>query len=635
MASAQATTNDYKRVARKIRRGLAVVAGFSVLTNLLMLTAPVYTLLVFDKVLSSGQPATLLYLSLIALVALATMGLLEAVRGRLLARLGTELEHRLSPELLRATVAASLKGVPTSSQPLRDLASVRGFLGTTQVTAMLDAPWVPFFVLVLALLHPWLGLVGAGAAVLLFLVALLNEVLTRKPLSAATRAALGGTQRLEFALRNAEAIRAMGMYEALRARWTADTEESLKGQLRAADAGAAINGFSRFVRLVAQVAVLGLGAYLVLGNQLTAGGMIAGSILLGRALAPVEQSLGSWRSFANARAAWRRLRALAETCPAEPKRMRLPEPAGVLSLQDVWFSPNGRTEPTLSNVSFELKPGNALGIVGPSGAGKSTLCKLLIGVWTPTRGAVRLDDAEVHHWDSAQLGRHVGYLPQDVELFEGSVKDNIARMDPEADPKEILAAAQAAGVHEFVLSLPDAYETEIGPGGCFLSGGQRQRIGLARALYGQPKLLVLDEPHASLDGAGETDLLNAIEAAKAWGASIVLVAHRPAILKPAENLLILQDGRARALGPREEILALLRGSVDAPEPAPPAEDQRPAARVERPVAFGTNAAAILKRASRARRAGAAGGPAAGAATGAASAAAAASDGNTALKAEAE
>ena len=547
-----------RAVVRVVRNGLFTVTGFSVLTNLLMLTSPIYMLLVYDKVLSSGQSATLLYLTLIAGLALLALGLLETVRLRLLGRVGAEVEHSLSPELLRTAVESTLNGTPTSAQPMRDLGSVRGFLGSSQVTALLGAPWVPFFVAALAVLHPLLGLLGLASAIVLFALAVLNDRLTRKPLSTSSGAALAGNQRLEFALRNAEAIKSMGMFDALRTRWSNDTATAILGQLNAADASAVVTGASRFLRLLAQTLVLGLGAYLVLQNQMSAGAMIASSILLGRALAPVEQSLGSWRTYVGARDAWRRLTALLDRFPQEAERMQLPEPKGRVVFDDVWFVPQGRSEPTIAAVSLDLTPGQAIGVIGPSGAGKSTLCKLLIGVWTPTRGAVRLDGAEIRHWSPAQLGKHLGYLPQDVELFDGTVRENIARMDGDADADDIVWAAKTAGVHDFILSLPNAYDTEIGDGGSSLSGGQRQRIGLARAIYGRPKLLVLDEPHASLDGQGEADLMQAVEAAKDWGATVILVAHRPAILRPADRLVVIHDGRVVMEGERADILRRLQ-----------------------------------------------------------------------------
>ncbi|WP_421708504.1 type I secretion system permease/ATPase [Algihabitans sp.] len=558
-----------RAVVAVVRSGLVTVTGFSVLTNLLMLTSPIYMLLVYDKVLSSGQSATLLYLTMIAALALLVLGLLETVRLRLLGRIGAEVEHSLSPELLRTAVESTLNGTPTSAQPMRDLGSVRGFLGGSQVTALLDAPWVPFFVAALALLHPLLGLLGLGSAVILFALAILNDRLTRKPLAVSSGAALAGNQRLEFALRNAEAIKSMGMFDALRARWSGDNATAIIGQLAAADAGAAITGASRFLRLMAQTLVLALGAYLVLQNEMSAGAMIAASILLGRALAPVEQSMGSWRTFVGARDAWRRLTALLDRFPQESDRMDLPDPEGQVVFDDVWLVPQGLSEPTVAAVSLELSPGEVIGIIGPSGAGKSTLCKLLIGVWTPTRGSVRLDGAEIRHWNPAQLGRHLGYLPQDVELFDGTVRENIARMDGEADAEDIVWAAKTAGVHEFILSLPDAYDTQIGDGGSSLSGGQRQRLGLARAIYRRPKLLVLDEPHASLDGQGEADLMKAVEAAKGWGATVVLVAHRPAILRPADRLVVIHSGRIVMAGERTEILRRLQEPATVAQPAIP------------------------------------------------------------------
>ena len=380
---------------------------------------------------------------------------------------------------------------------------------------------------------------------------------------------IANVQQADQAIRNADAFHAMGMLPGFLAGWMKRNETMLALQLDAADRNAALVGFSKFVRIFVQILILGLGAYLVIHGELTSGGMIAASILLGRALAPVEQAIGAWKQMVAGRDAWERLQRLFERLPPPPKTMPLPAPNGRLTCEQVIFVPRGRDKPVLNGVSFALEPGEALGIIGPSAAGKSTLCKILVGSWQPTRGHARLDGADLFAWPPEQLGPYVGYLPQDVELFGGTVRDNIARLAAEPDPEAVIDAAMTAGVHEIILRLPNGYETEIGEGGSFLSGGQRQRIGLARALYRRPKLIVLDEPNASLDTEGEESLMTAMARAKAWGATVVIVAHQPRILRPVDKLLLLRDGRSEMFG------AARRGAGEADAEAVRA-DRRPA-----------------------------------------------------------
>ena len=406
-------------------------------------------------------------------------------------------------------------------------------------------------------MHPLLGLVAVGAALALLMLAVVNEAASRRPLRDAAQRSIRAMQRVEAAIRNADVVQAMGMRQDFIRRWSAMNEEALALQLEAGDRNATLIGFSKFLRMLVQVLILGVGAWLVLQNDLTSGGMIAASILLGRALAPIEQSIAAWKSLVAARDARDRLRALFARLPPEPAGMRLPTPLGRLSCEQVVYAPPGQIEPVLRGVSFAVEPGTGLGIVGPSAAGKSSLCKILVGIWQPTRGSVRLDGADLFAWNVDLVGRHIGYLPQDVELFAGTVAENVARLgDP--DPGAVVAAAQAAGVHEMILALPQGYDTEIGEAGGQLSGGQRQRIGLARALYGRPRVVVLDEPNASLDGDGETALLRALFTAKAWGATVVIVAHQPRILAPVDQLLLLRQGAVEAFGPRDEVLERMR-----------------------------------------------------------------------------
>jgi PrtD family type I secretion system ABC transporter len=542
------------------RRGLLVVAALSLFLNLLALASPLYMFQVFDRVLASGRVETLVALTAIAAFALLCLGALEVIRSRALGRISTWLDRALARAVLTASVGETLAGRPIGGQAMSDLAQLRGFINSQGIFPIFDAPWTPLFVAVIWLLHPWLGMLALLSAALLFALALANELLTRAPLAGAGQAWLTAQRRYETALRNAEVVQAMGMLPALLARWQGDHERALDGQARASDRTGWIYGISKFVRLVVQVAILGLGAYLVLQGDLTSGGMIASSILLGRALAPVEQAIGAWKGFVAARAGHDRLRRLLQRHPGEAALMELPAPEGRIAVDQLSFrAPDGR--PILKGVSFELAAGEVLAVVGPSASGKSTLCRLLTGVWPPEAGHVRLDGAEVHRWERVDFGRHVGYLPQDVELFAGSVRDNIARMT-DAPDDAVIAAARLAGVHDMILRLPEGYATEVGPQGAILSGGQRQCIGLARAMFGTPRVVVLDEPSASLDQVGESAVLDAIGRLKARGSTVILVVHRPRLLTHVDKVLVLSEGAGVLFGPRDQILAriMVRGA---------------------------------------------------------------------------
>jgi PrtD family type I secretion system ABC transporter len=412
--------------------------------------------------------------------------------------------------------------------------------------------------LVILALHPWLGIIAIGAAVILFVLALINEMAARRPLKEANRLAIGNTYAVDAALRNAEAVQAMGMLPNFIDRHATDTDESLRQLVRAGDRNATMVGIAKALRVLIQILILGAGAFLVLAGELTAGGMIAASILLGRALAPIEQMIGVWKQMVAGRDAWGRLKTLLRTLPPDQKPMNLPAPKGVVSCEQVGYAVPQREQPILMGIDFTVEPGQALGIVGPSAAGKSSLCKILVGAWKPTRGHARLDGGDVSLWDPSRLGKYIGYLPQDVELFSGTVKDNIARLSPQLDEAAVIEAAMAADVHDMILALPKGYDTDIGEDGAFLSGGQRQRIGLARAFYGKPKLIVLDEPAASLDSRGEEALLRAIDTAKGWGSTVVMVAHKLRLLRSADKLLLLHEGQQQAFGPKDDIIGQLR-----------------------------------------------------------------------------
>ncbi len=544
-------------VFREGRIGLVAMIGFGFLVNMLMLATPLYMIQIFDRVLGSGSYETLLFLTLFVILALIAMGGLEAVRKFLQDRMGTWLDDRMSPLLLEASMKGTLSGLPANVQSLRDLASVRQFV-TGGLRPMTDVIWVPLFLIAITFLHGLLGIFAVTAGAILVAIAALNEVASRDPSAKASEERVRNLQLADIAVRNADVIHAMGMFSHFRKGWQQRNDKARLLQQAAADTNGVLFGISRFLRMGAQIGILGLGAFLVLKNQMTPGGMIAGSILLARALGPLEQAIGTWRGFLSARSAYTRIKSLLVIVDISHTQKNLPAPSGQLSCEKVTLVPKGQTKPALSEISFQLDAGEILGVLGPSSAGKTTLCKILVGTWKPDEGHARLDGVDVFAWDSEELGPNIGYLPQDVELFSATIKENIARLDPDADPKQIQEAAQLANVHNMILKLPDGYDTEIGDGMLRLSGGQRQRIGLARALYGRPKLLVLDEPNSNLDSEGEEALVDAISKAKEWGATIVLVTHQVRLLRPVTKVLVLQFGKAQLFGDRDEILEKLR-----------------------------------------------------------------------------
>lgn len=539
-----------------LTKALGYVLFFSLFINLLILTSPIYMMQVFDRVLVTSQVETLVYLTLIAVLALITLGLLDAVRGQLLNRVGSYLDKSLRVHLLTHTIAQSRADGENRHRLLDDLSTMRGYMGSPAVLPMVDAPWVPLFLVVISILHPYLGLLAAGAAVVLFALALVNDRLSRNLLREASAHQAAASEFSSAAMNNSDSIHAMGMQEAIAQRYNVNVERMTGASQRAADVSSVVTATSKAIRIGVQVGVLALGAYLVTIAELTAGGMIAASIILGRALAPVEQSIGSWRQFRNTRDAFGRIRAFLTARPTDSERISLPDIKGGLSVEDVSHRMPGAEKFVLQQVKFVLEPGTALTIIGPSASGKSTLCKLIVGSWKPTVGKVRVDGAEIVSLRPEDVSANIGYLPQSVELFSGTAKENIARLGAPAD-EAVIDAAKSAGCHEMILRLPDGYETELGPHATFLSGGQRQRIGLARALYGNPSLIVLDEPNASLDQAGEAALVNAIIERKASGATFILVSHRMSLLQPVDKIAVLRDGKMERFGARDEILAEL------------------------------------------------------------------------------
>ncbi|EJM58839.1 type I secretion system permease/ATPase [Pseudomonas sp. GM48] len=547
------TLGDYKSI-------LFSVGCFTALINILMLAPSIYMLQVYDRVLSSQNETTLVMLSLMIVGFFAFIGLLEAVRSFIVIRIGSQLERRFNLRVYQAAFERNLfQGEGNAGQSLGDLAHIRQFVTGPALFAFFDAPWFPVYLFVIYLFNVWLGVFATAGAVLLIGLACLNEAMTKKPLGEASLLSQKSSQLATSHLHNAETIQAMGMLGALRNRWFQVHSRYLGLQNQASDTGAVISSLSKTLRLCLQSLVLGLGALLVIKGDMTAGMMIAGSILMGRVLSPIDQLIAVWKQWSGAKLAYGRLNALLQAFPPGDDAMALPAPKGQITFEQVSAGPPGQRAATLHLVSFSLAAGEVMGVLGASGSGKSTLARVLVGVWPTLGGTVRLDGADIHRWNRDDLGPYIGYLPQDIELFSGSIAQNIARFR-DADPQKVVAAAQQAGVHELILRLPQGYDTVLGEDGSGLSGGQKQRVALARALYGQPSLVVLDEPNSNLDTVGEAALASAIAQMKTQGTSVILVTHRSSALAQADKLLVLNDGRLQAFGASQEVLKALSGA---------------------------------------------------------------------------
>ncbi|HEY8330722.1 MAG TPA: type I secretion system permease/ATPase [Pseudomonas sp.] len=542
----------------RLRRTFYALAAFSGVINLLMLTPAVYMLQVYDRALVSSNVTTLLMLTLLVVGLFVLIALLEVVRSSVLIRVGNRLDMMLNQRIFSAAFERNLRragGNP--SQALQDLSQVRQFLTGNGLFAFFDAPWTPIYLIVVSLVHPLLGVITLVGSLLLVSLAWLTETSTRKPLAEANQAAMASATFANNNLRNAEVIEAMGMLPAIRQRWFGNHLRILELQSLASDRAAWINGVTRFVRITLQSLLLGAGALLAIEGEITPGMMIACSILGGRALAPVEQVIATWKQLLSSRAAWGRLSTLLHDFPARKESMSLPKPTGMLSVESAFANAPGSNLPILRAISFNLSPGEALGVIGPSASGKSTLARLLVGIWPAQAGKVRLDGAEVFQWNKEELGPWLGYLPQDVELFEGTIAENIARFG-QVDSDAVIQAARQASVHEMILRLPQGYDTHLSTDGGSLSGGQKQRIGLARALYGDPSLIVLDEPNSSLDDVGEAALIQALSDLKRRGKTLVLISHRPTVLNIVDKILVLREGMVHMFGSRDEVFAALR-----------------------------------------------------------------------------
>jgi PrtD family type I secretion system ABC transporter len=538
-------------------KGAFVAVGLlSGVINVLMLTGALFMLQIYDRVLPSRSVPTLVGLIVLVAALYAFQGVLDFIRGRMLVRIGRTLDDDLNERAFDAVVQIPLRvrGDADSLRPIRDLDQVRGFLSSLGPTALFDLPWMPIYLAICFAMHFWIGVTALAGAVLLTLLMILTELWSRKPTKTAAALSASRTALAESSRRNAEVLQAMGMTRRLASRWRNVNDRYMDGQQEASDVAGGLGALSRVLRMFLQSAVLAVGAYLVIYQEATPGVIIAGSILTSRALAPVELAIAHWKSFLSARQSWQRLGELIAHLADQEAPLQLPEPCKSVALEAVSVAPPGLPKPVVHDATFRLEGGQGLGIIGPSASGKSSLARAMVGVWRPARGKVRIDGAALDQWPAERLGRHIGYLPQDVELFDGSIAENISRFEPEAPSEAIIAAAHAADVHELILRLSDGYETKIGEGGAALSAGQRQRVALARALYGAPFLVVLDEPNSNLDADGEQALTRAIAGVRERGGILVVIAHRPSALASVDLVLAMGGGRIQAFGPRDDVL---------------------------------------------------------------------------------
>jgi ATP-binding cassette subfamily C protein EexD len=550
--------SELAQAIRHCRHSFQSAALFSFFINVLMLMPSLYMMQVYDRVLGSNSIPTLLMLTLLALVLFITLGALEWIRSQILIRVSTRFDLLLNERLYRVLFRQALvSGGRSSTQPLSDLLALRQFLTGQGLFAFFDAPWIPVYVGLLFLFHSSFGYVAIASAVLLILLAIWNEKATHDDLEQANRVSVESANITSRNLRNAEIVHALGMLPALLSRWKEKQQNLIILQAKASNKAGLIAALSKTYRLTIQSLILGLGAWLAIDRQITPGLMIGGSILLGRALAPIDLMIGSWKQFLSARTAYERLNTLLAQFPAEAERMPLPAPKGALRAEQAVVVPPGSRTAVVKGINFSIDPGVFVALIGPSASGKSTLARALLGIWPTANGAIRFDGADVAQWDRALMGPYVGYLPQDIELFDGTIADNIARFG-ELDSEKVVAAAKATGVHDMILHLPQGYDTEIGSTGGVLSAGQRQRIGLARALYGDPVLVVLDEPNSNLDEQGEIALGKALAGLKQRGCTVIVITHRMGVLGLTDRIMILNDGLLVMDGPRDEVLAKIQ-----------------------------------------------------------------------------
>ncbi|WP_282092576.1 type I secretion system permease/ATPase [Epibacterium ulvae] len=574
---------ELRDIRKRSRKIYWLIGLFSFFVNLLMLTGPLYMMQVYDRVLGSRSEATLVALSLLVAFLYAMMGLLDYSRGRLLARVAarfqTALDRRVFDAMIRRTAQAP---DPVAQTGLADLEAVQRLMASPVLGAAFDLPWTPIFFAGIALFHPWLGLLALGGGIVLVAIAILNQLFSRNPQQKAGQSGHKANLMSEEIRVESEMIQAMGMRDAAFERWALARRTALHDSMRATDTGGSFTTLAKTIRLFLQSAMLGLGAYLVLQGEVSPGSIIAGSILMGRALAPIELGLGQWLLVQRANKGWHSLAELLAKVPPEARRTALPAPKALLTVQGLAVAPPGEKQVSLRNVSFQVKPGQAVGIIGPSGSGKSTLARALTGVWRPATGTIRLDGASIDQYTPKVLGQHIGYLPQRVQVFDGTIAQNIARLEQEPDSEKVVAAAKKASAHDMIVKLPNGYDSLVNSGGGRLSGGQMQRIGLARALYDDPVIVILDEPNSNLDNEGSIALNTAIKTLKSQGKSVLIMAHRPAAIQECDMLLVIENGTMTAFGPKDQVLREKTGNAQKPKapakktvpPAQPAPQQQ-------------------------------------------------------------
>ncbi|HWI85671.1 MAG TPA: type I secretion system permease/ATPase [Sphingomonas sp.] len=559
-------------LARALRLGVAPIgfaALFSLISNMLYLALPIYTNQIYSRVLSSQSVATLFVLSLGCAFVFLVSAIIDHYRAQVLSGFGVVFDQQLASRTFAALFDAVVRRRGTRAQALRDLDAVRSAIGGQAIAIMFDLPWIPIFLVILFFIDPTIGAVTLSGGLVLVLLAFLQDRATHSALKEASEAAIASYGYTDAALRNGEVVRALGMLPTLGRQWARNRYISVAASSEASQRGGFYSGAIRFVRMFIQILIIAVGAWLVLERKIPSGLLFANMILASRALAPLERIVGSWKALVEAVQAYKRLdRILLEYEPPEPVT-QLPRPTGALSVEQVSFAPYGAPALVLINLNFKIEPGDFVGVIGPSGAGKSTLARLMAGIWKPNSGTVRLDGADVYTWDRENFGSHVAYQPQDTELFAGTVRDNIARFLPEATDAEVVAAAKLAGAHELILRLPKGYESDLGEGGMVLSAGQRQRVGLARTLFGDPSLIILDEPNANLDPEGEAALMAALAQAKARGATIVLISHKPQTFAQADKMILLVNGQIVEYGPRDQVMARFTAKPPTQPPQPP------------------------------------------------------------------
>lgn len=548
---------EIKNILPKLKKDLFFVGAFSFCINLLMLTPPLYMLQLYDRVVLSRSEETLLLLTLLVISMFVVMGLLEFVRTRLMLRVGDKFDFLLRGRVLDAMLNMSLIDKSAGSQPVSDLNYMRQFISSHSVTAIFDFPWVFIYLTVLFLFHPWFGWFAVMTILLQSALAYINEVRTQELLTEANTKSIIANNSINSHLKNVEVVHALGMRERVKLLWESQRNNTLNPQFKASDRSSVWANMSKTGRIMFQSLMLGLGGYLAITDQISPGMMIAGSILLGRVMAPLDTIVGTWKGFNGFQLAFDRLSELLHRFPQEDEKMPLPEIQGDLSLTNVVVKPPGSDEVVIKDVSFSLIAGDVLGVIGPSSAGKSSLARAILGIWPCVSGDIRIDGAKINQWSSESLGGYLGYLPQDVDLFSETVAQNIARFS-DIDSEKVVQAAKMAGVHELILKMPQGYDTIIGPSGENLSGGQRQRVGLARAVYGDPKIIILDEPNSNLDEVGEASLVQAVQRLKQKNTTVIIITHRSAILNCTDKLLVMQEGKLALFGPREKVISEIK-----------------------------------------------------------------------------